>query len=186
MHLRSENVTPRTCELGTPLRSLPSSEHRRTPPRALHPRTDLLRRSPAVRQFRCEVTASRIPNQSQPHRHPHRSTRDPPRRRGKRRLPLRSGGPGTAGVQGLRWTEGIGRATRVEGEVRVTTTRHVVSVGQIQRWTEGAAVSPSERLKRDWLKAMLKDAGGRVTADATRAAPRVLHHATTVNARAEW
>ncbi len=57
------------------------------------------------------------------------------------------------------WTEGIGPATRVEVEVRVTTTRHVVSVAQIQRWTEGAAISPSERLKRDRLKAMLQEAG---------------------------
>jgi hypothetical protein len=56
------------------------------------------------------------------------------------------------------WTEGIGPATRVDVEVRVTTTRHVVSVGQIQRWTEGAAVSPSDRLKRERLKAMLKEA----------------------------
>lgn len=57
------------------------------------------------------------------------------------------------------WTDGIGPATRVEVEVRVTTTRHVVSVGQIQRWTESAAVSPAERLKRDRLKAMLLAAG---------------------------
>jgi hypothetical protein len=39
------------------------------------------------------------------------------------------------------------------------TTCHIVTVVQLQRWTEGAAVSPSERLKRDRLKAMLKDAG---------------------------
>jgi hypothetical protein len=57
------------------------------------------------------------------------------------------------------WTEGIGPATRVHVEVRVTTTCHIVSIGQIQRWTEGAAVSPSERLKRDRLKAILREAG---------------------------
>ena len=57
------------------------------------------------------------------------------------------------------WTEGIGPATRVEVELRVTTTRHIVSVGQLQRWTEGAAVSPAERLKRDRLKAVLQEAG---------------------------
>jgi hypothetical protein len=38
------------------------------------------------------------------------------------------------------WTEGIGPATRVEVEVRLPITRHVVSVGQIERWTRG----------RDW------------------------------------
>jgi hypothetical protein len=54
---------------------------------------------------------------------------------------------------------GIGPATRVEVEVRVTTTRHIVSIGQIQRWTEGAAVGTPERLKRERLKVMLRDAG---------------------------
>jgi hypothetical protein len=52
----------------------------------------------------------------------------------------------------------IASATQVEVEVRVTTTRHVVSVGQIQRWTEASSVSPTERLKRDRLKAMLREA----------------------------
>jgi hypothetical protein len=52
-----------------------------------------------------------------------------------------------------------GPATRVEIEVRSATTRHVVTVGQVLRWAEGAVISPAERLKRDRLKAMLK-AGG--------------------------
>jgi hypothetical protein len=35
------------------------------------------------------------------------------------------------------WVEGVGVATRLEVEVRAATTRHVVTVGQLQRWTEG-------------------------------------------------
>ena len=31
--------------------------------------------------------------------------------------------------------------------------------GQLRRWTESASVSPAERLRRDRLKGMLKDAG---------------------------
>jgi hypothetical protein len=50
-------------------------------------------------------------------------------------------------------------ATRLEIEVRSATTRHTITVGHVLRWTEGAAVSPSERLKRDRLKAILRDAG---------------------------
>jgi hypothetical protein len=58
-----------------------------------------------------------------------------------------------------RWTEGIGPATRVAVELRITTTRQIVRIGQIQRWTERAAASPSERLKRDRLKkAILREA----------------------------
>jgi hypothetical protein len=56
------------------------------------------------------------------------------------------------------WTEGIGPATQVKW--RCASRRRVTSwsVGQIQRWTEGASVSPAERLKRDRLKAMLREA----------------------------
>jgi hypothetical protein len=57
------------------------------------------------------------------------------------------------------FVEEVGPATRLEVEVRAATTRHVVTVGQVVRWTEGAAVSPAERLKRDRLKAILREAG---------------------------
>ena len=57
------------------------------------------------------------------------------------------------------WADGVGPATRLEVEVRLPTMRHVVSIGQIQRWTESATVSPAERLKRDRLRALLKEAG---------------------------
>ena len=57
------------------------------------------------------------------------------------------------------WADGIGPATRLEVEVRLPATRHVVSVGQIRRWTLGATDSPAERLKRDRLRALLQEAG---------------------------
>jgi hypothetical protein len=53
------------------------------------------------------------------------------------------------------WIEGIGPATRLEVEVRGPVERHQLTVQQIQRWCEGTAVNPEERLKKDRLKAML-------------------------------
>jgi hypothetical protein len=57
------------------------------------------------------------------------------------------------------FVEEVGPATRLEIEVRSATTRHVVTVGQVLRWTEGAATSPAERLRRDRLRAMLGASG---------------------------
>ena len=56
----------------------------------------------------------------------------------------------------------FGPATRLEIEVRAATTRHVVTVGQVRRWTEGAAASPAERLKRDRVRAMVGAPGHQV------------------------
>ena len=53
----------------------------------------------------------------------------------------------------------VGLASRLEVEVRSATTRHLVTVGQMLRWTEGAATSPAERLRRDRLRAMLGASG---------------------------
>jgi hypothetical protein len=51
------------------------------------------------------------------------------------------------------WVDGIGPATRLEVEVRGPVTRHVVTVGQLRRWVDGAATSPVEWLKRERLRA---------------------------------
>ena len=68
--------------------------------------------------------------------------------------------------KGAGWADGIGPATRLEVEVRLPTVRHVVSLGQIQRWTESATASPAERLKRDRLRALLDNAGAAATTRA--------------------
>ena len=57
------------------------------------------------------------------------------------------------------FVEDVGLASRLKIEVRSATTRHVVTVGQVLRWTAGAAKSPAERLKRDRLRAMLRETG---------------------------
>lgn len=58
------------------------------------------------------------------------------------------------------WTESFGPATRIEVEVRPPAVRHLVSVLQIQRWLQGATISPNERLKKDRLKALLSSPPG--------------------------
>jgi hypothetical protein len=40
------------------------------------------------------------------------------------------------------------------GGGRSATTRHVVTVGQVLRWTGGVATTPGKRLKRNRLKAV--------------------------------
>jgi orotidine-5'-phosphate decarboxylase len=56
------------------------------------------------------------------------------------------------------WSEGIGPATQVEVEVRVTTTRHVVERGA-DPTVDGRGVGQSRgAAERDRLKAMLREA----------------------------
>ena len=53
--------------------------------------------------------------------------------------------------------ETFGAATKIEIEVRDPATKHSVTLQQIERWLSGATISPNERVKKDRLKAMLKD-----------------------------
>jgi hypothetical protein len=58
--------------------------------------------------------------------------------------------------------ETFGAATKIEIEVRDPATKHTVTLQQIERWLSGATISPNERVKKDRLKAMLKQpASGR-------------------------
>ena len=52
-------------------------------------------------------------------------------------------------------TGGVTRA-KIEVEVRDPATKHTVTLQQIERWLSGATISPNERVKKDRLKAMLK------------------------------
>jgi hypothetical protein len=48
-----------------------------------------------------------------------------------------------------------GRRTRLEIEVTQPAITHTVTVQQLQRWANGSAVNPDERIRKDRLKAIL-------------------------------
>jgi hypothetical protein len=45
----------------------------------------------------------------------------------------------------------------LEIEVREPTTQHVVTLGQVQRWLDGATANPNEAAKKVKLKGMLRE-----------------------------
>jgi hypothetical protein len=53
------------------------------------------------------------------------------------------------------WVDKPGPATRLEVQVTAPAVRHEVTVQQIQRWFEGASISPNEMVRKAKLKAML-------------------------------
>src|SRR4051812_3603655 len=53
------------------------------------------------------------------------------------------------------WSEAIAPGTPLEVEVREISTRHTVTIQQIQRWCDGVAVSPDEVLNRKRVKELL-------------------------------
>ena len=62
------------------------------------------------------------------------------------------------GVSALRksaWVDSIATGTELEIQVRDPATSHRLTIGQIQRWCEGVAVSPDETLKKRRLKQLL-------------------------------
>jgi hypothetical protein len=62
------------------------------------------------------------------------------------------------GVSALRksgWTDAIAPGIELEIQVREPATSHRLTVGQIRRWCDGAAVSPDETLKKRRLKQLL-------------------------------
>ena len=66
-----------------------------------------------------------------------------------------------AAVQGIRrlnqdpWIERIGPGTKLEVEVREPSTRHTLSVEQVERWLAGATANPTEATKKKKLKLLL-------------------------------
>ncbi len=54
------------------------------------------------------------------------------------------------------WTPAIGSAARIEVEIREPVTKHTITLVQIQRWLQGATISPNERVKKDRLKELLR------------------------------
>jgi hypothetical protein len=57
--------------------------------------------------------------------------------------------------QALQIVDKLGPATRLDVQVQTPAVRHEVTVQQIQRWLEGASISPNEMLRKAKLKAML-------------------------------
>lgn len=50
------------------------------------------------------------------------------------------------------WIDVVGTATLLDIEVREPTTRHAVSMHQVDRWLDGGATSPNESMKKAKLK----------------------------------
>jgi hypothetical protein len=53
------------------------------------------------------------------------------------------------------WIERVGPATLLDIEVREPSTKHAVSLQQIERWLGGATTNPNEASKKAKLKMML-------------------------------
>ena len=54
------------------------------------------------------------------------------------------------------WIENIGPATPLDIEIREPTTRHSLTMRQVERWLESTSVSPNEMVKRVRLRQLLK------------------------------
>ena len=54
-----------------------------------------------------------------------------------------------------RWLENIGPATVLEVEVREPSTKHAISLQQVERWLSGATTNPNEASRKAKLKMIL-------------------------------
>jgi hypothetical protein len=50
----------------------------------------------------------------------------------------------------------LGPMTRLQLQVRAPTVRHEVTIQQLQRWLDGAPISPHEAVRKATLKSILK------------------------------
>jgi hypothetical protein len=57
------------------------------------------------------------------------------------------------------WIDGIGPATRLEIQVPQPAIRPTVTAQQLQRWANGSAVNPDERIRKHRLRAILTGTG---------------------------
>lgn len=53
------------------------------------------------------------------------------------------------------WIEPIGTATVLDVDVREPSTRHAISLNQVERWLAGATTNPNEASKKAKLKMLL-------------------------------
>lgn len=54
-----------------------------------------------------------------------------------------------------RWIERIGPSTVLEIDVREPSTKHAISLAQVERWLGGATPSPAEAARKAKLKMLL-------------------------------
>jgi hypothetical protein len=62
------------------------------------------------------------------------------------------------GVRLLRkdpWIERVGEATVLDVEIREPSTRHSLTLTQVERWIAGVTTNPNEAMKKAKLKMML-------------------------------
>src|SRR4051812_38143214 len=62
---------------------------------------------------------------------------------------------GLAALKRDGWAGDAGPATKLEVAVQAPLLTHVVTVQQLQRWLDGAALSPNEAVRKNKLKEML-------------------------------
>ena len=53
------------------------------------------------------------------------------------------------------WLERVGSGTVLDIEIREPSTKHAISLQQVERWKDGATSSPNEAVKKARLKMML-------------------------------
>ena len=53
------------------------------------------------------------------------------------------------------WTERIGPSTVLDIEVREPSTKHALSLQQVERWLAGATANPGESMRKAKLKMLL-------------------------------
>jgi hypothetical protein len=59
-------------------------------------------------------------------------------------------------LRGDAWIDGVGPATRLKIQVPQPAITHTVTVQQLQRWANGSAVNPDERIRKDQVRAVLR------------------------------
>jgi hypothetical protein len=62
---------------------------------------------------------------------------------------------GVSALKNSGWADAIAPGTELDVQVREPATCHRLTVHQIRRWCDGAAVSPDETLKKRRLKQLL-------------------------------
>jgi hypothetical protein len=54
------------------------------------------------------------------------------------------------------WVDTLGPMTRLQLQVRAPTVMHEVTIQQLQRWLDGAPISPHEAVRKAKLKSILR------------------------------
>jgi hypothetical protein len=63
---------------------------------------------------------------------------------------------GLAALRQDGWTDGIRRTTMLEVQIQGPVVTHKLSLEQIHHWLNSTALSPTERVRKDKLKALLE------------------------------